>query len=60
VRLRYGYIVECIGYDKATDTVRCTYDPDTRSGTPRREKVKVKGNIPLAEREPCARGGKCG
>ncbi len=45
VRLRYGYIVECVGYDKATDTVRCTYDPDTKSGTPGAEKVKVKGNI---------------
>jgi glutaminyl-tRNA synthetase len=45
VRLRYGYIVECIGYDKATDTVRCKYDPDTRSGTPGAEKIKVKGNI---------------
>src|SRR5204862_658497 len=45
VRLRYGYIVECIGYDKTTDTVRCTYDPDTRSGTPGAERRKVKGNI---------------
>ncbi|HEY6862344.1 MAG TPA: glutamine--tRNA ligase, partial [Burkholderiales bacterium] len=45
VRLRYGFVVECIGYDKATDTVRCTYDPDTKSGTPGSEKVKVKGNI---------------
>jgi glutaminyl-tRNA synthetase len=45
VRLRYGYVVECTGYDKATDTVRCTYDPDTKSGTPGAEKVKVKGNI---------------
>ncbi len=45
VRLRYGYVVECLGYDKATDTVRCTYDPDTKSGTPGAEKVKVKGNI---------------
>jgi len=32
VRLRYGYVVECIGYDKATDTVRCKYDPDTALG----------------------------
>jgi len=32
-------------WDKATDTVRCTYDPDTRSGTPGAESVKVKGNI---------------
>jgi glutaminyl-tRNA synthetase len=45
VRLRYGYVVECTGYDKATDTVKCTYDPDTKSGTPGAEKVKVKGNI---------------
>jgi glutaminyl-tRNA synthetase len=45
VRLRYGFVVECSGYDKAADTVRCTYDPDTKSGTPGAEKVKVKGNI---------------
>jgi glutaminyl-tRNA synthetase len=45
VRLRYGYVVECTGYDQATDTVRCRYDPDTKSGTPGSEKVKVKGNI---------------
>jgi glutaminyl-tRNA synthetase len=45
VRLRYGYVIECIGYDKDSDTVRCRYDPDTRSGTPGAEKVKVKGAI---------------
>jgi len=45
VRLRYGYVVECIGYDKASDSVRCTYDPETKSGTQGAEKVKVKGNI---------------
>ena len=45
VRLRYGYVVECVGYDKATDIVRCRYDPDTKSGTAGAEKVKVKGNI---------------
>jgi glutaminyl-tRNA synthetase len=45
VRLRYGYVVECTGYDKATSTVHCTYDPETKSGTPGAEKVKVKGNI---------------
>ena len=45
VRLRYGYVVECTGYDRATNTVRCRYDLDTRSGTPGAEKVKVKGNI---------------
>jgi glutaminyl-tRNA synthetase len=45
VRLRYGYVIECTGYDRATDTVRCTYDPGTKSGTAGAEKVKVKGNI---------------
>ena len=45
VRLRYGFVVECTGYDNATGTVRCRYDPDTRSGTPGAEKVKVKGAI---------------
>jgi glutaminyl-tRNA synthetase len=45
VRLRFAYVVECIGYDKATDTVRCKYLPETRSGTPGADTVKVKGNI---------------
>jgi glutaminyl-tRNA synthetase len=45
VRLRYGYVVECTGYDKATDTVRCTYHAGTKSGTPGAEAVKVRGNI---------------
>ena len=45
VRLRYAYVVECIGYDKATDTVRCKYLETTRSGTPGADSVKVKGNI---------------
>jgi glutaminyl-tRNA synthetase len=55
VRLRHGYVVECIGYDKATDTLRCTYDPDTKSGTPGADKVKVKGNIHwVSARRACA------
>ncbi|HEX2566237.1 MAG TPA: glutamine--tRNA ligase/YqeY domain fusion protein [Burkholderiales bacterium] len=45
VRLRYAYVVECTGYDKATDTVRCKYMETTRSGTPGADSVKVKGNI---------------
>jgi glutaminyl-tRNA synthetase len=45
VRLRYGYVVKCTGYDKATDTVRCTYFEDSKSGTPGADKYKVKGNI---------------
>ena len=55
VRLRYGYVVECVGYDSATDTVRCRYDPDTKSGTPGADKVKVKGNIHwVSARHACA------
>jgi len=45
VRLRYGYVVECIGYDNLTDTVRCKYLSETRSGTPGADSVKAKGNI---------------
>jgi len=49
VRLRYGYIVRCIGAEKDAagnvTTVRCTYDPDTRSGTAGADARKVKGNI---------------
>jgi glutaminyl-tRNA synthetase len=45
VRLRYGYVVKCTGYDKATGTVRCTYFADSRSGTEGANNYKVKGNI---------------
>jgi glutaminyl-tRNA synthetase len=45
VRLRFGYVIECIGYDKGTDTVRAKYLPETKSGTPGADSVKVKGNI---------------
>ena len=45
VRLRYGYVVECTGYDAATDTVRCRYFEDSKSGTPGADAYKVKGNI---------------
>ena len=49
VRLRYGYVVRCTGYDKDPDgrvtAVRCTLDETTRSGTPGAEVRKVKGNI---------------
>jgi len=49
VRLRYGYIVRCTGAEKDADgnvtVVHCTYDPDTRSGTPGADARKVKGNI---------------
>jgi glutaminyl-tRNA synthetase len=49
VRLRYAFVVKCVGAEKdASGTVtivHCTYDPDTRSGTPGAEARKVKGNI---------------
>ncbi len=49
VRLRYAYVIECTGFDKDTEgnvtTVYCTYLPETRSGTPGADSVKVKGNI---------------
>lgn len=48
-RLRYGYIVECTGCDKDVDgnvvAVHCNYLPDTKSGTPGADSVKVKGNL---------------
>jgi glutaminyl-tRNA synthetase len=45
VRLRFGYVVKCISFDEKTNTVRATYYPDSRSGTPGADKFKVKGNI---------------
>ena len=49
VRLRYGYIVKCVGYDKDADgnvtVVHCEYQPESRSGTPGAEQKKVKGNL---------------
>ncbi len=49
VRLRYGYIIKCVGVDKDAAgnvlAVHCTYDVATRSGTPGAESRKVKGNI---------------
>jgi glutaminyl-tRNA synthetase len=49
VRLRYGFVVECTGCDKDTQgnitAVHCSYLPDTKSGTPGSDSVKVKGNL---------------
>jgi glutaminyl-tRNA synthetase len=48
-RLRYAYIVKCVGVEKDAagnvTVVHCTYDPSTRSGTPGAEARKVKGNL---------------
>lgn len=49
VRLKYGYVVRCTGHetDAAGNVVQvtCEYLPDTFSGTPGADAVKVKGNI---------------
>jgi glutaminyl-tRNA synthetase len=49
VRLRYGYVIKCIGCNKdATGhitAVHCEYMPDSKSGTPGADNYKVKGNI---------------
>jgi glutaminyl-tRNA synthetase len=49
VRLKYGYVIECLGATQdqagATSTVRARLIPDTKSGTPGADSVKVKGVI---------------
>ncbi|MBI0328953.1 glutamine--tRNA ligase/YqeY domain fusion protein [Burkholderia plantarii] len=49
VRLRYGYVVECTGFDKDEQgnvtAVHCNYFPDSKSGTDGANTYKVKGNI---------------
>jgi glutaminyl-tRNA synthetase len=49
VRLRYAYIIKCVGVvkdDKTGEVVElhCTYDPETKSGSPQSAR-KVKGTI---------------
>jgi glutaminyl-tRNA synthetase len=48
VRLRYGYIIKCIDLIKDPEgnitEIRCTYDPETKSGTGEVQR-KVKGTI---------------
>ena len=49
VRLRYGFVLKCIGADKDAGgnvtAVHCEMFPDSRSGTPGADTYKVKGNI---------------
>jgi len=49
VRLRYGYVVECTGYDKDENgkviAVHCNYFEDSKSGTEGSSTYKVKGNM---------------
>ena len=49
VRLRYAYIVKCVGVVKDPNSgeiteLHCTYDPETKSGSPQSAR-KVKGTI---------------
>lgn len=49
VRLKYGYVVECVGATRDASgqltEIQAKLVPDTRSGTPGADAVKVKGNI---------------
>ena len=49
VRLKYGFVVECTGFEKdaagGVGAVLATVVPDTKSGTPGADAVKVKGAI---------------
>ena len=49
VRLRYGFVVKCIGCDKDADghitAVHAEYFPDSKSGTPGADNYKTKGNL---------------
>jgi glutaminyl-tRNA synthetase len=49
VRLKYGMVIECTGCEKDAEgrvtRVLATVLPDTKSGTPGADAVKVKGNI---------------
>ena len=49
MRLKYGYVVTCTGCVKDADgrvtEVHAEYNPDTKSGTPGSDLVKVKGNV---------------
>ena len=49
VRLRYGFVVECTGFDQDASgqviAVHCNYFADSKSGTEGSSNYKVKGNI---------------
>ena len=49
VRLKYGHVIECTGGTKDADgkllEVQALLVPDTKSGTPGADAIKVKGNI---------------
>ena len=49
VRLRYGFVIECTGFDTndagEVVAVRAKYFEDSKSGTPGSDNYKVKGNL---------------
>jgi glutaminyl-tRNA synthetase len=49
VRLRYGFVIECTGFELDANgevkQVHARYFPDSKSGTPGSDNYKVKGNI---------------
>ncbi len=49
MRLKYGHTIECTGATRDADgkllEVQATLVPDTKSGTPGADAIKVKGNI---------------
>ena len=56
VRLRYGFVIQCTGFEKDADgnitSVTAEYFPDSKSGTPGSDTYKLKGNIHWV----CAKG----
>ena len=59
VRLRYGFVIKCIGCDKDAAgrvvAVHAELQPDSKSGTPGADAYKVKGNMHwLSARHACA------
>jgi glutaminyl-tRNA synthetase len=61
VRLKYGMVVECTGCEKdaqgAVTAVLARVVPDTKSGTPGADAVKVKGTITWVGVHPAGEGG---
>jgi glutaminyl-tRNA synthetase len=63
VRLRYAYIIKCVGVVKDDKTgevqeLRCTYDPETKSGSSQHTR-KVKSTIHWVSGEHAVKGTIC-
>jgi glutaminyl-tRNA synthetase len=58
VRLRYAYIVKCVGVEKDAGgeitELHCTYDPETKSGAPNAQR-KVKATIHWVSAAPAVK-----